>query len=338
MARIAQTILKSALFRSIFNRKKQPATRSKPAKPSKKVSAKAAPVAVKAQEAPAVILKNYTLEGDGLLRSFGQGEHKTFAVKDVSLGLRPNELNLLMGPSGSGKTTLLAVLSALLRPCSGNVKALGQEIWNMSEQQLEQFRLKHCSYVFQGCNLFPALTAREQLEIVLKWGEGVSSREARKRAETMLGQLGLGNKMHLRPSLMSGGEKQRVAIGRALVKNPSFLFADEPTSALDWDNGQQVINLLHDVARQRNATVLVVTHDPRLVPYADNVFEMADVKLCRENLTHDLIELTPAHGHGMNPVLPPYGPHVAGGASPVFQTKLRPTGPRLTLKDPAYQS
>ena len=202
-----------------------------------------------------------------------------FALQGVSVELRPNEMNLLMGPSGSGKTTLLAVLSALLRPCDGRVSALGQEIWRMSELELERFRLKHCSYVFQGYNLFPALTAREQLEIVLRWGEGVSYREARKRSETVLSQLGLGKKLHLRPAQMSGGEKQRVAIGRALVKNPSFLFADEPTSALDWENGQQVIELLHGVARQRGATVLVVTHDPRLTPFADRVFELADGQL-----------------------------------------------------------
>jgi len=340
MARIAQSFLKSQLFRSIFGGKKQPIKKITPAtKPAPSRMSKPAPTPPKMQAAPAAIVKSYTLQGDGLLRSFGQGDHKTFAIKNVSLGLRKNEMNLLMGPSGSGKTTLLAVLSALLRPCSGQVKALDQEIWQMSEQALEQFRLKHCSYVFQGYNLFPALTAREQLEIVLKWGEGASTREARQRSEVVLGQLGLGNKMHLRPIQLSGGEKQRVAIGRALVKNPSFLFADEPTSALDWENGQQVINLLHDVARQRGATVLVVTHDPRLLPYADNVFEMADGMLCGEQNTNDLIDLAPAHGHGMNPsAAMPFGPHAAGGHSPVFQAKVRAHSPRLQLNDPAFKN
>ncbi len=248
-----------------------------------------------------------TMEALGLRRSFGSGEGKTYALQNVSLELRQGNLNLLMGPSGSGKSTLLAVLSALLRPDSGHVRAHGQDLWRMSESELERFRLRHCSYVFQGYNLFPALTARQQLEVVLRWGEGVGSSEARKRADRVLGQLGLSNKTHLRPAQLSGGEKQRVAIARALVKNPSFVFADEPTSALDWENGQQVIELLHEVARDRGATVLVVTHDPRLVPYADRVFEMADGQL-RGHSTHaadqtqpfqfdrTLVELTPVHG------------------------------------------
>ena len=157
----------------------------------------------------------------------------------------------------------------------------------MSDEEMERFRLRHCSYIFQGYNLFPALTAREQLEIVLKWGEGSSSRDARRRADHVLGQLGLGNKAHLRPAELSGGEKQRVAIGRAPVKNPSFIFADEPTAALDWDNGQQVIKLLTENARERGAMVLVVTHDPRLVPFADRVFELADGQMQAEERARD---------------------------------------------------
>ena len=228
-------------------------------------------------EAPAVICRNTpSLVGAALNRSFGSGETKTQALQDVSVQLYPGEMNLLMGPSGSGKSTLLAVMSGLLRPDSGNVHAMGHDVWSMGEEEMERFRLKHCSYIFQGYNLFPALTAREQLEIVLKWGEGVTSREARKRADHVLDQLGLGKKGHLRPMQLSGGEKQRVAIGRALVKNPSLVFADEPTSALDWENGQQVIQLLTESAKMRGAMVLVVTHDPRLLPFADRVLEMAD--------------------------------------------------------------
>ena len=247
--------------------------------------------------APAGIVRTGpTLQGLDLQRCFGTGDAKTFAINNVSLDLRKSEMNLLMGPSGSGKSTLLAVLSALLRPDGGQVQALGQDLWRMTEQELERFRLRHCSYVFQGYNLFPALTARQQLEIVLRWGEGCTRREARIRSEKVLCRLGLEKKLNLRPMQLSGGEKQRVAIGRALVKNPSFLFADEPTSALDWENGQQVIELLNDVARQGGATVLVVTHDPRLLPFADKVYEMADGKL-RHDDADNIIELkhsTPA--------------------------------------------
>ena len=165
--------------------------------------------------APAAIVRTGpTLQGLDLQRCFGTGEAKTFAINNVSLELRKSEMNLLMGPSGSGKSTLLAVLSALLRPDGGQVQALGQDLWRMTDQELERFRLRHCSYVFQGYNLFPALTARQQLEIVLRWGEGCSKREARLRSERVLCQLGLGKKLHLRPMQLSGGEKQRVAIGR----------------------------------------------------------------------------------------------------------------------------
>ncbi|MBN9118247.1 MAG: ABC transporter ATP-binding protein [Planctomycetes bacterium] len=238
--------------------------------------------------APAVICRREpVLAGTALFRSFGVGETRSYALKGVSVEFNPGELNLLMGPSGSGKSTLLAVLSGLLRPDTGAVGALGRDVWRMRESEMERFRLKHCSYIFQGYNLFPALTAREQLEIVLKWGEGCSSREARKRADHVLGQLGLSKKAHLRPAEMSGGEKQRVAIGRALVKNPTFVFADEPTSALDWENGQQVIHLLTETARDRGAMVLVVTHDPRLTPFADRVFELADGQLQSEGPSHE---------------------------------------------------
>jgi putative ABC transport system ATP-binding protein len=217
-----------------------------------------------------------TLIGRHLRRSFGTGDAETIALNNVSLQLYAGHINLLMGPSGSGKSTLLAVLSGLLHPDTGKVTALGQDLWAMREMQRERFRLRHCGFIFQGYNLFTALNARQQLEMVVQWGEGASAREARRRAEAMLTLLGLGNKMHLRPSEMSGGEKQRVAIGRALIKEPSFCFADEPTSALDWAHGEQVVELLRNAAHERNATILIVAHDARIIPYADRVFHIED--------------------------------------------------------------
>src|SRR5205807_3694490 len=182
-----------------------------------------------------------TVRALGLCRSFGSGETLTLALRDVSIDLYPGQIALLMGPSGSGKSTLLAVLSGLLRPDSGKVMALGVDLWGLPERQQEEFRLRHCGFIFQGYNLFPALTARQQLEMVLRWGQGASAKEARRKTDEMLSLLGLARKAHLRPAEMSGGEKQRVAIGRALMKNPDFCFADEPTSALDWAHGEQVI-------------------------------------------------------------------------------------------------
>jgi putative ABC transport system ATP-binding protein len=217
-----------------------------------------------------------SLQGWRLTRTFGSGDTKMVALKEVSIDLYPGQIALLMGPSGSGKSTLLAVLSGLLHPNHGKVTALGKDLWAMSELEREHFRLENCGYIFQGYNLFAALTARQQLEMVLRWGNGVSAREARQRADEMLEQLRLSRKAHLRPAQLSGGEKQRVAIGRALIKNPRFCFADEPTSALDWKHGEQVIELLRAAAHENNATILVVAHDARIIPHVDRVFHLED--------------------------------------------------------------
>ena len=231
-----------------------------------------------------------TLRARHLTRDFGTGERKTTALADVSLDLYPGQIALLMGPSGSGKSTLLAVLSGLLRPDGGRVLAHGQDMWAMSEREREDFRLKHCGFIFQGYNLFPALTARQQLEMVLRWGRGASAREARRRADEILALLGLAKKAGLRPGQMSGGEKQRVAIGRALIKEPTFCFADEPTSALDWKHGEQVIELLRVAAHDRGATILVVAHDSRIIPHVDRVFHLEDGILAESTQVSELRE------------------------------------------------
>ncbi|NBR06456.1 MAG: ABC transporter ATP-binding protein [Planctomycetes bacterium] len=220
-----------------------------------------------------------SITGKSLCKSFGEGEMRTTAVNDVSIEIKQGEVALMMGPSGSGKTTLLAILSGLLKPDSGKVTALGQDLWALNEREREHFRLKHCSFIFQGYNLFSSLTARQQLEIVAQWGDGASSREARKKADEILDILGLLKKAHLRPGELSGGEKQRVAIGRALIKNPDFCFADEPTSALDWAHGEQVIDILRSAAHDRGCTVLIVAHDARVIPYADKIFYLEDGKM-----------------------------------------------------------
>jgi putative ABC transport system ATP-binding protein len=223
------------------------------------------------------------MSGHDLVRVFGDGDSQTTAVDRATLDLARGQFALLMGPSGSGKSTLLALLSGLLRPTSGRVLSRDDDamidVWSMSDRERERYRLKYCGYIFQGYNLFPALTARQQLEIVLRWGLGTPAHEARKQSEEVLGMLGLGNKLNLLPAHLSGGEKQRVAIGRALVKNPTLCFCDEPTSALDWHHGEHVVELLRAAARERGATMLVVTHDPRLLPYADTIFHMEDGRI-----------------------------------------------------------
>jgi putative ABC transport system ATP-binding protein len=224
------------------------------------------------QPEPAVIARH-------LERSFGAGPAAARVLCDVSLELHPGQMLLLMGPSGSGKSTLLAVLSGLLRPDRGEVTILGDDLWRMSERARERFRLRHFGFIFQGFNLFPSLTACEQLEMVVRWSEGTPRREARRRVAEMLDQLGLGRRGHVRADQLSGGEKQRVAVGRALLKRPRFCFADEPTGSLDWGHGEQVIRLLHSAAHDRGAVVFLVGHDPRLVPYADHVLHLVDGQL-----------------------------------------------------------
>lgn len=250
-----------------------------------------------------------TLKAWGLNRTFGSGETLTQALRDVSVDIYPGQVTLLMGPSGSGKSTLLAVLSGLLRPDSGKVTSMGQDIWALTEKQREQFRLKYCGFIFQGYNLFPALTTRQQLEMVLRWGRGASYREARDKSTHMLALLGLSKKASLRPGQLSGGEKQRVAIGRALIKDPVFCFADEPTAALDWKHGEQVIELLRTAAHDHGATILVVAHDARMIPHVDRVLYLEDgclVEGTEKVLAHhgSTNGNGQGHGHAEVPVLP----------------------------------
>ncbi|MFO0804982.1 MAG: ABC transporter ATP-binding protein [Gemmataceae bacterium] len=234
-------------------------------------------------------LTSPALRGVALTKTYGDGAKRRTALDHVSIDLFPGQLALLMGPSGSGKSTLLAIASGLLEPDSGEVLAEDRgelrDVWKMTSSQREDFRLRTTGFVFQGYNLFPALTARQQLEIVLKWGGYAGTWEARRQADEMLERLGLAPNRHKKPAQLSGGEKQRVAIGRALVKNPSFLFADEPTSALDWENGQRVMELLRDAAHERGASILVVSHDHRLLPYVDVYYHLEDGHLEQRPLT-----------------------------------------------------
>jgi putative ABC transport system ATP-binding protein len=244
-----------------------------------------------------------SLQGVGLTRTFGSGDALTTALSDVTIDLYPGQLVLLMGPSGSGKSTMLAVLSGLLSPHAGKVHALGRDLWAMSEKEREAFRLQHFGFIFQGYNLFPALTARQQLEMMLRWGKGASAREARLKSDKMLDLLGLNKKASLRPAQLSGGEKQRVAIGRALIKEPAFCFADEPTSALDWKHGEQVIELLRAAAHDCGSTILVVGHDARMIPHVDRVFHIEDGVLSEHAHVSEM-----GHGHRTNRQIVRYTP------------------------------
>jgi putative ABC transport system ATP-binding protein len=214
-----------------------------------------------------------TLQARHLARAFGKGDEKREVLRDVSLDLHAAQLTVLTGPSGSGKTTLLAILSGIMKPDGGQVTTLGNDLWSLPEGKRDDFRLKHCGFLFQGYNLFPTLTARQQLEIVLLW-VATSAREMRRRADEILDLVGMTAKAGYFPAELSGGEKQRVALGRALIKGSDFVFADEPTTGLDEQNAEDVIEVLRAVAHERGATIFVVSHDPRITPYADQQFHL----------------------------------------------------------------
>jgi putative ABC transport system ATP-binding protein len=232
-------------------------------------------------------MDNPSLSGRRLVQIFGSGDIETHALRDVSLDLTPGQLTLVMGPSGCGKTTLLAVLSGLLSPTSGQVLIGDRDLYALSAAERREFRRERVGIIFQGFHLFPTLTVREQLEMVLRWGGGVVADEASRRTQELLKVLNLTRKGELFPQQLSGGEQQRVAIGRALIKKPDLFFADEPTSALDWDHGKQVMELLSLAAHERFCTVLVVAHDPRVMPFADRILHLEDGTLKDSEATID---------------------------------------------------
>jgi len=203
------------------------------------------------------------------------GQQDLKILKGLDWDIPKGNIELLMGPSGSGKTTLLSILAGLLSPSVGKVHLLGQDITKMSRKKLTKFRRNNIGFIFQDFNLFPALTARENVEIALNL-KGIRGKEAQKRADAALDQVGVMDKGHLLPRDLSGGQKQRVAIARALSGHPSLIMADEPTASLDSQSGHLVMELLRQLAKDEGCTVLIVTHDPRIADLADRTVFIED--------------------------------------------------------------
>ncbi|MDB5429517.1 MAG: transporter ATP-binding protein [Caulobacter sp.] len=219
------------------------------------------------------------IQATGLKKRFKTGRTQYIDVlKDIDFDARHGDVTMVMGPSGSGKSTLIAALSGLLAPDAGSVSALNEDIWSYSNGRRDKFRLDYCGFIFQGFNLFPALTALQQVSMVLKF-KGMDAGPAKARARAALEEVGMGPRINQRPSELSGGEKQRVAIARCLAKDPQLIFADEPTSALDGENGQIVIRLLQRAAKEHGAAVICVTHDPRLESFADRIIHIEDGRI-----------------------------------------------------------
>jgi putative ABC transport system ATP-binding protein len=210
-----------------------------------------------------------------LTKRFGAGETEVVAVRDVSLDVAPREVVLIMGPSGSGKSTLLLMLGALLKPTEGSIHLDSMELSSLSEGRLPDVRLQHFGFIFQDFNLLSALSVQDNVAFAAEL-TGVSRKEARRKAEVILRELGLGHRLRFSPEKLSGGEKQRVAIARALINNPSLILADEPTANLDSSHGKETMRLLREIAKQRGRSVIIVSHDARIKDIADRVLWLED--------------------------------------------------------------
>jgi len=211
-------------------------------------------------------------------KTYGQGDNKTFALRETDLTVYEQELLMIVGPSGCGKTTLLSIISNLIEADSGQCEILGTEVLSLSDSQKTAFRGQHIGFVFQSFNLFPALTALENVASPLII-QGIKYEQALKKARPYLASVGIAEQADHIPSKLSGGQQQRVAIARALVNEPELIICDEPTSALDHDSGQKVMQLLKSIAEDKKTTLVVVTHDNRIFSYADRIVEMDDGRI-----------------------------------------------------------
>jgi len=214
----------------------------------------------------------------GLTKTYESGAAAARALDGVNLDVHAGEVMLLMGPSGSGKTTLISIMGCILRASSGSVRIKGREITGLKEKQLPQIRLDNIGFVFQGFNLFPTLTSSENVEIGLDL-KGVRVRQRKQRARALLDSVGLSDKYDAFPADLSGGQKQRVAIARALAGDPGIILADEPTAALDSVTGRTVMDMMRKLAKDRGRAVVVVSHDGRVMEYADRVVHIEDGKI-----------------------------------------------------------
>ncbi len=200
-------------------------------------------------------------------RTFGSGPTAVDALKDVDLEIWPNEFVVLLGPSGSGKTTLLNLVGGIEEPTAGRILVAGKDIASLHRKELAAYRREHVGFVFQFFNLVPTLTALENVEIIAE----LTGKDSARRSRETLEMVGLSDLADRFPNRMSGGQQQRVAIARAIVKQPELLLCDEPTGSLDLTTGRQILAVLRELARQRNHTVLLVTHNSAIASMADRV-------------------------------------------------------------------
>jgi putative ABC transport system ATP-binding protein len=221
---------------------------------------------------------NDVIQAHGVTKVFGSGANAVQALRGVDLTVPAGELLMLVGPSGCGKTTLISVLAGILDQTAGEVRVLGEDLKALGNDGRTGFRGKHLGFVFQAFNLLPALTAQENAAIPLMI-LGTPRKQALAKAAMLLERVGLGHRLQAMPNQLSGGQQQRVAIARALVHEPQLIVCDEPTSALDHETGQNVMQMLKEVALTEGRALVVVTHDSRIFSFADRVAQMDDGRI-----------------------------------------------------------
>jgi putative ABC transport system ATP-binding protein len=214
----------------------------------------------------------------GVTKTYGRGDASIVALRGIDLDVRRGELLMLVGPSGCGKTTLISIIAAILDQDSGECMVLDRDVQHMDERERALFRGTSIGFVFQVLNLLPALTAIENVAIPLLIN-GVSWLHAEERAKGILESVGLGTRIDALPARLSVGQQQRVAIARALVHDPKLIVCDEPTSSLDHDTGRSMMGLLRDVARRPERALIVVTHDTRILEFADRIARIDDGRI-----------------------------------------------------------
>jgi putative ABC transport system ATP-binding protein len=239
-------------------------------------------------------MKQPVVEASKIVKFLGSGAGRVEALKGVSLALAGGELTLLMGPSGSGKTTLLSILGCMLTPTRGTIRVRGLATQGLGPEDLAKLRRDHIGFIFQSYHLFPTLTAAENVRLVFDV-RGERSRRALGKAMDALAVVGLSHKTNSYPIELSGGEQQRVAIARAIAGNACAILADEPTAALDGENGHAIMTILAGIAKDSSRAVLVVSHDPRILPFADRVVRIEDGLIVGE-------EKRSVGGHGKSEV------------------------------------
>jgi len=220
------------------------------------------------------------LQAQNVTKIYPSGTGEVRAVDEVSFELTEGELVALVGPSGSGKTTMLAMLAGLLSPSEGDIIIEGQNLSTMKEKQRSAFRRRNIGFAFQSNNLVPYLTAKQNVELVLRLNGELNS-ASRARAKDLLVRLGLEDRLNSLPRQLSGGEQQRVAIARSLINQPTLVLADEPTASLDTERAFQVVQTLAALVHEEDRAGIMVTHDLRMVEYADRVIQMLDGQLER---------------------------------------------------------